>query len=223
METSDVASPRRGHGADAVVRVDVIAEGQGDDHEVVLEVVEPHADDLARLVDGGTHVGVLAEAVAAQQLDGERHQLVHRARQVHQHDPRRRPQPRVVLVALEQVELALVGVPVGADALEAGRAVHEGVRHDADARVRQRARRHPRSSTPRPWAWVAQSGADATCFWVSMRASIEQAARPLPVRRRLTRARPGPGPRGPGRRRRSRHRPAAAGRSGPGPGTGARR
>ena len=109
------------------------------------QVVQPHADGLAGLVEARADVGVLAEVVAADGLDDDPDELVDRRQVGHQQHPGVAPDALHVLAQLQPVEHALLRVPVGADALEHGRAVHERVGHDADLGVARARRSRPRS------------------------------------------------------------------------------
>ena len=100
--------------------------------------MELDADGLIRLVDRGAHVAVLAVAVLPQQLHGQLDHLVDAVVRIHHQDLGRVHDALEVLARLEQVELLLVRVPVGADALEDRRPVQERVGHDADLGLRQR-------------------------------------------------------------------------------------
>ncbi len=131
------APPGDGAAGDGPVRGDVVAEGDGEEVEARLQVVELDADGLVALVRRGPHVAVLAVAVATQQLHRESHHLVHAVARVHHQDLRGVDDALEVLARLEQVELLVVGVPVGPDALEDGRPVEERVGHDADLGVGQ--------------------------------------------------------------------------------------
>ena len=104
----------------------------------MLEAVEPDADRLGALVERRPDVDVLAEVVAADHLEDEPVKLVDGRHVVHQHDLAGVPDPLDVLAHLQRVELPLLLVPVGADALEDRRPVHEGVGHDADLRLAHR-------------------------------------------------------------------------------------
>ena len=120
------------------VGVDVVPERQRDDVQLVLEVVEPDADRLGRLVERRPDVDVLAEPVPADRLDDQPGQLVDRRHVLHEQDPARLADALDVLAHLQPVELALLLVPVGADALERRGPVHERVGHDADLGVAHR-------------------------------------------------------------------------------------
>ena len=56
-------------GPDAALGVDVLAERHAEDGDIGVQVVQPDADRLARLVDDRADVDVLAQPVAAQELD----------------------------------------------------------------------------------------------------------------------------------------------------------
>ena len=86
--------------------VDVVPERQRDDVQLVLEVVEPDADRLGRLVERRADVGVLAEAVAPDGLDDQPGQLVDRRDVLHQQDPARLADALDVLAQLQPVELS---------------------------------------------------------------------------------------------------------------------
>ncbi len=96
-----------------------------------------HADGLIRLVDRGADVAVLAVAVLAQQLERQLDHLVDAVVRIHHQDLRRVHDALEVFAGLEQVELLLLCVPVGADALEDRRSVEERVGHDADLGLSQ--------------------------------------------------------------------------------------
>ena len=130
------ATPRGHHAADAVVDVDVGAEGRGDDEEAVLQPVQADADLLRGLVEEGPDVDVLAPAVAAEQLGGDGAELLGAQRELHEQDLRALPQTVVVLGHPQREELLLLLDPVGADPLEAAGAVVEGVGQDPQPRVR---------------------------------------------------------------------------------------
>ena len=101
------------------VGVDVVPERQGDDVQLVVEVMEPDADLAGRLVERRPDVDVLAEAVPADRLDDQAGQLVDRRDRSSIRSIRGvEPDALDVLADLQAVELLLVGVPVGADALE---------------------------------------------------------------------------------------------------------
>ena len=62
-------------------------------------------------------------------------EVVCAVRDVHEHHPASLEEPDVVLPHAEDEQLALVFVPVSADALEYRRPVVEGVGHYADLRI----------------------------------------------------------------------------------------
>jgi hypothetical protein len=97
--------------------------------------VESYADGLGRLVERRADVDVLTEPVSTHRLEDQPGQLVDRRHVLHEQDPGRLADALDVLADLEAVQPSLVLVPVGADALERRRAVHERVGHDADLRV----------------------------------------------------------------------------------------
>ena len=129
------APPAAHHAADARFDLDVLAEWDGVDEEVAVEVVQPDADLFARRVEQRPNIDVGLELIAAQELERVVDQLLGRERKLHAHDVRRPVHPVEVRGRREQVELAFLRVPVGADALEDGRAVVERVRHEAELDV----------------------------------------------------------------------------------------
>ena len=129
------APPRADHAADARLDLDVVAERNRVDEEAVLEVVEANADLFAGRVQKRTDVDVRLELVAAQQLEREVDQLLGRVRKRHAHDVGRAAHALVVLGRLEQVELLLLRVPVGADAFEDTGAVVQRMGHQAEPHV----------------------------------------------------------------------------------------
>ena len=133
-----VPTPGRAHDPDAAGRVDVVAERDRDDVQLVLQVVEPDPDRARALVERRADVRVLAELVAADGLEDDRAELVDRLDRIHEQDAGRLADPLHVLPDEQPVELLLLGVPVGADPLERRSPVHERVGHDADVRVAHR-------------------------------------------------------------------------------------
>ena len=93
---------------------------------------------MRRLVERRADVDVLVEVVPGDRLEDQAGQLVDRRDVVHQEDPAGLADPLDVLAELQDVELAVLGVPVAADALERRGPVHERVGHDADLRVAER-------------------------------------------------------------------------------------
>ena len=160
-----------------VLGVDVVPERQRDDVQLVLEVVQPDADRpgaTCRTTAGcrrprGSRCGGPSRRSrpVSSSTDGT---------SVHQQDPARLADALDVLAELQPVELALLRVPVGADALERRRPVHERVGHDADLRVAHRdvlaleVADQRRSSGRPPGAWCGASAAGVPVdFSVSMR------------------------------------------------------
>ena len=133
-----VAAPGRGHDPDALLDVDVVPERRGDHVQLVVEVVQPDADRARALVVRRADVDVLAERVPPRRLDHDRDQLVDRRQVLHQQHLRGVPDALHVLPDEQAVQLALLLVPVAADALERRRPVHERVGHDADLGVAER-------------------------------------------------------------------------------------
>ena len=74
------AAPGGGHAADALVEVQVRAEGRDVHQEVVVQVVHAHADDLGALVGDGPQVDVLGVAAHADQLRRDVAELVGRCK-----------------------------------------------------------------------------------------------------------------------------------------------
>ena len=141
------AAPAADLGPDAALGVDVLAERNAEDDDIGVEVVEADSDRLGALVDDRSQVDVLAQPIATQELDGDLGELLGRLADLHHQEARRRADPLVMRQELEAEELLLVGVPVGADALEDGGAVIEAVGHDVDVRVAQR---HELAAEERP-------------------------------------------------------------------------
>src|SRR5213596_1834027 len=129
------APPAAHHAPDAPFDLDVLAEGDGVDEEVAVEVVQADADLFARCVEQGPNIDIGLELVASQELERVVDQLLGRVRKLHAHDVRGPVHPVVVRGRREQVELAFLRVPVGADALEDGGAVVERMRHQAELDV----------------------------------------------------------------------------------------
>ena len=92
-------------------------------------------DQLLALVGERPDVQVLAVATAPEQIHGDVAQVFGTVRDVHEHHPTALEKAVVVLPHAEDEQLALVFVPVSADALEYGRPVVEGVGHNADLRI----------------------------------------------------------------------------------------
>ena len=101
-------------GPDPRLGVDVLAERHREDGQVRLQVVEPHADRLARLVADRPDVGVLAEAISPKELDGDPGELLGGVPQLQLEEPRGPMNPLEVRQQVEPVELLLLGVPVAA-------------------------------------------------------------------------------------------------------------
>ena len=112
--------------------------GRDEDQQVVLEVVQPHAQDLRALVGERPDVDVLAVTGHLDQLRGDRVELLVVVRELDLHDAAALAQAVVVLLQAEDVDLAFLLVPVTANALEYRRAVVERVGHYADLGVFQR-------------------------------------------------------------------------------------
>ena len=135
------AAPARDTARDTAVDVDVCPEGNGEDGEGVLEVVQPDADERARFVRDGPDVRVLAVAALSEELEGDADQVLCRVGQSDPHDPAGAVQTLVVLLEMEAVELAFLGIPVGADPLEDAGSVIERMGEDAHLRVAHRDKR----------------------------------------------------------------------------------
>ena len=118
--------------------IEVWSERGHENEEVVLQVVEPHAHYLRALVGQGPHVDVLPVAVLLDQVHGDLAQLLDVEGEVDLQNAAALVQPLVVLLEPKQVHLAVLGVPVAPNAFEAGSAVVQGVRHDADFGLGQR-------------------------------------------------------------------------------------
>ena len=118
--------------------VQVGAEGGGVDEHVFLHVVQPHAQNLLGLVDQGSHVEVLMEAGLGHEIARDLHQLRIGQPDIHEQHVRGLSQPAEVILHAKEVEILILGVPVGADALKDGRPVVERVRHDVDIGVGER-------------------------------------------------------------------------------------
>ena len=123
---------------DAALRVEVGAPGDHEGEEVLGDAVQTHAERVLRLVDHRPDVEVFAEAGALHEFDGHVAELVVAHRQLHEQGVRGLAEALVVLAHAEEIELLGLGVPVGADALEDGGAVVQGVSHDADLGVGER-------------------------------------------------------------------------------------
>ena len=122
----------------AALGVEVRAPGDEEGEEVLGDAVQADAQRVLRLVDHRADVEVLAEAGALHQLDRHLAEFVVAERQFHEQGVGGLAQPLVVLAHAEDVELLGLGVPVGADALEDGGAVVQGMGHDADFGVGER-------------------------------------------------------------------------------------
>src|SRR5438552_3705036 len=77
------APPAAHHAADARLDLDIVAERSRVDEKAVFQVVEAHADVLARGVQQRTDVSVRLELVASKKLDRCVDQLIGRVRQSH--------------------------------------------------------------------------------------------------------------------------------------------
>ena len=97
--------------------------------------MELDPDLLDRLEHERAHVGVGLVLVAPKELDSDLHELLGGVRQHHAEHLGRPVEPVVVGGTLEQVELLLLRVPVGADTFERAGAVVESVGHDPEPYV----------------------------------------------------------------------------------------
>ena len=79
----------------------VVAEGDGEDADAVLQIAELHPDRVRRLVDDRADVGVAVVLVAAQQLEGDLEQVVGRFRHLRADQARIAKHSFVVLVSEE--------------------------------------------------------------------------------------------------------------------------
>lgn len=151
--------PGTGHAAYAAVGVQVRAERRGVDQKTLVHVVQANADDFGRDEQQRTNVRIGTSVVAAQHVHRELGQLVVGVGQVQAQDARRTAQAGVVLLRLQDVQLGLIGVPVGADAFETAGAVVQrmGHRPDVDVVVANylAVKEHPTIGVarPRPYAW----------------------------------------------------------------------
>src|SRR3989442_1546547 len=104
----------------------------------VITVVKPDAEQLRAFVRQRPDVHILAVARHLDKLRGYRGKLLVLVGEIDAHDPARAAEAVVMLPHAEDVDLALVFVPVAAYALEHRRAVVEGVRHHANLCLRER-------------------------------------------------------------------------------------
>src|SRR3954454_21190910 len=129
------ALPGRDRQPQAAVDVEIIAHRHAVRRQVRAQPREGDLDRLFRLVDHRPHVAVLAEPVAAQQLEDHLAELVAVAAEVEVQDARGPDEPVDVLTECGDVELLVVGVPVRTDALEAAGAVVDYLRRNGDTRL----------------------------------------------------------------------------------------
>ena len=129
------APPAAHHAADARLDLDVVAERSRVDEKAVFQVVEAHADVLARGVQQRTDVSVRLELVASKKLDRCVDKLLGRVRQSHAQHVGVAAHSLEVGGRLQEMQLLLPRVPVSADALEAPGAVVQRVRHEPELDV----------------------------------------------------------------------------------------
>ena len=133
------SSPRRDSAANRHLDVQIGSKGHGEHGDLVIDergavggrLHHAQADLLGRLVDQRAHVDVLAKLARTHNGAGDVDQLVVGMRDRHAQDLGGLPQTLEVLPRAEEVHLAVVVVPIAADALDYAGPIVERVRHDA--------------------------------------------------------------------------------------------
>ena len=110
----------------------VFANRDAENGDFVAQIVEADRNRFIRLVGDGTDVAVLLPAFPAQQFDCNLGEFLWSMVEVRKDHFGAGEKTAIVVVNTKDEELALVSIPVTADAAEAAGAVVERLVHDAD-------------------------------------------------------------------------------------------
>src|SRR5690606_38524745 len=126
-------APRAHHHFTAFLALQIAPERLGEEREIAFEIVQPDADDLVHFIADGPAVRIFLEPLSPEKVQSDLDQIGGAVGEIDHEQLARSQEPPVMILDSENVELLVIGIPVGTNATEAAGAVIKGVVTDADS------------------------------------------------------------------------------------------